>query len=216
MARVVELAMEGIGLLLALILGAATTLILIPLMDYTQDFDASAPQNGTFIPTPRPLAIVSSTHRAPYGATTLLHSLVRASVGSHTPWCGLRRMNEAVAISWGLKVGRGRLMAEAMEMKLTALGVQLEEAMRRLDEAERRRGLDVTYLKEQVEERKRELAAVKEKVVERESAAMQTIEEHVKAVQLGESRGELGEAERGQVAGEVAERTTLMRGRWRG
>ncbi|CAI5509234.1 unnamed protein product [Closterium sp. Naga37s-1] len=50
---------------------------------------------------------------------------------------------------------------EAMEMNMRALGVQMEETRRELEEAERRRAAEVRKMRGQVEERERELAAVK-------------------------------------------------------
>ncbi|CAI5476865.1 unnamed protein product [Closterium sp. Yama58-4] len=61
-------------------------------------------------------------------------------------------------------------LGEVMEMRMRALGVQLEETRRRLDEAERRRVVETRKSRGQVKERERELAAVKGEVTELKDA----------------------------------------------
>ncbi|CAI5458035.1 unnamed protein product [Closterium sp. Yama58-4] len=149
-----------------------------------RQFNALDPRNDTTLDLLQPLAVDCTTHLAPSGvmAFALLHSLMRASLHAfslllHKTMCGMRGLREAATIALGLRVGRDRLKIEAMEMRMTALGVQLEEAMSRLEEIEQRRAEDVRELRGQVEEREREVAAVEGKLVEQTNLCVGRVEQ---------------------------------------
>ncbi|CAI5509301.1 unnamed protein product, partial [Closterium sp. Naga37s-1] len=63
-------------------------------------------------------------------------------------------------------------LSEAMETRMRAVGVQLEETRRELEEAERRRVAEMMEMRGQMEERERELAALKGEFAEQKDALM--------------------------------------------
>ncbi|CAI5976416.1 unnamed protein product [Closterium sp. NIES-65] len=97
----------------------------------------------------------------PCGIFSLLHSPMR-----HASF-RMQRVGEAVGTIMASMVGT-RELGEEMEMRMRALGLQLEETRREfaatnggLEEAEKRRAVEMREIRGQVEERERELFEVK-------------------------------------------------------
>ncbi|CAI5996788.1 unnamed protein product [Closterium sp. NIES-65] len=110
----------------------------------------------------------------------------------HSPISGMQKVGEVVVSVIGNIAGVHKLK-EVIRMRMRALGVQLEETRREF------RG--------QVEERERELGAVKEKLEETEGRQV---------VEIREMREKVEERERelAEVKGELAEHKEAMREQW--
>ncbi|CAI5502113.1 unnamed protein product [Closterium sp. Naga37s-1] len=108
----------------------------------------------------------------------------------------VERVNGAVGSAMASMAGTNELK-EAMEMRMRALGVQLEEKRKELEEAERKRVPEMGEVRGQMEERGKDLAAVKGELgaVQGELAAMKReLAEHKDAMaEQVEARKELSE-----------------------
>ncbi|CAI5994900.1 unnamed protein product [Closterium sp. NIES-65] len=129
------------------------------------------------------------------GRMTLLVQLLQKPI--ELCGIGMRRLSESVrtvveniAAIWQLK--------EATDARMRALGEQLEETRREVEEAERRRTVEWNAMREQVVERERELAAVRSELGEHRASLTERVEEVARrrAIDSRELRGLVEERER--------------------
>ncbi|CAI5486411.1 unnamed protein product [Closterium sp. Naga37s-1] len=139
----------------------------MPSLKFWLPLHASLPSFVVFSPALPSLWILPSLFALimlqPCGIFPLLHSpMTRVTFG-------MQRVGEAVgtvmaSMSKAHESKEKFELGEAMEMRMRALGMQLEETRRELEKAERRRVAEMREMRGQAEERERGLAAVKGEV----------------------------------------------------
>ncbi|CAI5523033.1 unnamed protein product [Closterium sp. Naga37s-1] len=184
MARMTAVAMLLPGLLAGLAIGAAIAAVtIISIMPLDKNACCRAPvaddanatamcQNGTCRPHTPAHSIAASPQHAHalnspggvyllvlYSAIATLMALLWGMGVTHTQvraWVHQHGLAVAAGLMKLKSASKGLV---AMEMRMRALGVQLEETRRELEEAERRREVEMREMKGQLEETKREFAA---------------------------------------------------------